>query len=246
MNQIDPSGREQAYTRIKSLIATGELGSDDALSERSLAERLGLGRTPVREAMKGLAREGLLEVVPMRGTFLRLPSIDDLREIYEVRLAIEGMAAFLVAQRGPPPELLAYRRRLSPFLRATGSVDIDAMHQAGWEFHEAIVAATGNRRMLQTYELLRLPIMALRSGRPVDARQARTSLREHLSILDALETGDGALAQTRIMDHLAGVLEARARPSRAAALPAGAEPFIARGEAPRSNPLRTTQEESLT
>lgn len=224
MNQPPPSNCDKAYSRIKGLIARGGLVPDEAVSERALAEQLGLGRTPVREALKGLAREGLLDVVPMRGTFLRRPSIDDVREIYEVRLAIEGMAAFLVAQRGAPPELRAYRPQLAPFLHRGGPGDIEAMHRLGWDFHEAIIAATGNRRMLQTYGMLRLPMMALRSGRPVDAEQAVTSLREHLAILDAIEESDGALAQARIMDHLAGVLEARSRVSKIAMLSTPAHP----------------------
>jgi general L-amino acid transport system substrate-binding protein len=85
------------------------------------------------------------------------------------------------------------------------------MDRAGWDFHDAVVAAAGNRRMAEIYETLRLPIMALRSSRPVDAARARASLHEHLTILDAIETGDGALAQARIVEHLAGVLEARVR-----------------------------------
>lgn len=245
MNQYQ-GDREEAYARIKGLVATGMLVPEDAISERSLAERLGLGRTPVREALKGLARDGLLEVVPMRGTFLRRPSIDDVREIYEVRLAIEGAAAFLVAQRGAQPALLAYRQRLSSFLHRTAADDLDAMHSTGWDFHEAIIAATGNKRMLQIYEMLRLPIMALRAGRPVDAAQAKKSLREHLSILNAIENGDGALAQRRITDHLAGVLEARARLSRVTVPPADM-PRLSRGRRRlREKPPRSMQGRKLT
>ncbi|MCL4767874.1 MAG: GntR family transcriptional regulator [Hyphomicrobiaceae bacterium] len=214
MHQSEQSDREQAYARIKRLIAAGAILPDEAISERSLAVQLGLGRTPVREALKAFARDGLLEVVPMRGTFLRSPSIDDVREIYEVRLAVEGMAAYLVAQRGVTPELSAFRKRLSSFRGRRNVGSIAAMHRVGWDFHEAIVRATGNRRMLQTYETLRLPIMALRSGRPVGSDQATKSLHEHLAILDAIESGDEALAQTRIMDHLASVLEARTRVPR--------------------------------
>lgn len=214
MNQQPQSNREEAYERIKGLIAAGAIMPDKAISERSIAEKLGLGRTPVREALKAFAREGLLDVVPMRGTFLRQPSIDDVREIYEVRLAIEGMAAFLVAQYGAPLELRAFGKRLSSFLDRNGPEHTADMDREGWDFHEAIIAATRNKRMLQTYETLRLPIVALRSSRPMGAERAMQSLREHLSILDAIETGDGALAQSRMMDHLAGVLEARTRVPR--------------------------------
>lgn len=218
MDQQAGSDREMAYARIRDLIQGGSLVPDEAISERQLAERLGLGRTPVREALKSLAREGLIDVVPMRGTFLRQPSIDEVREIYEVRLAIEGMATVLVTQRGAPPELCRFRGRLERFRHQADPEAIERMHRIGWELHDAIVAATGNRRMRQMYEALRMPIMALRSGRPVDAAQARRSLTEHLAILDAIEAGDATLAQRRMTDHLAGVLEARVRLSAAGVL----------------------------
>jgi DNA-binding GntR family transcriptional regulator len=98
------------------------------------------------------------------------------------------------------------------------------MHRVGWDFHSAVVAATGNRRMVQTYDALRLPIMAAREGRPVGADQARRSLIEHLAILDAIEKGDAPLAQARIGKHLAGVLEARAWLDVSAAAGAAAVP----------------------
>jgi DNA-binding GntR family transcriptional regulator len=223
MNQTDGNNRDEAYIRIRRLIADGDIDPGAPISERSMAELLGFGRTPVREALKNLAREGVLDVVPMRGTFLRQPSLDEVREIYEVRLAIESMAAALVAQRGPPAALLAFRKRLKAYLKRSDARSIAAMHRVGWDFHSAIVAATGNRRMVQTYDALRLPIMAARKGRPVGADQARRSLIEHLAILDAIEKGDAPLAQARIGRHLAGVLEARAQLDLSAA--AGAATF---------------------
>lgn len=211
MNQTDGNDRDEAYARIRRLIADGDIDPGAPISERSMAEMLGFGRTPVREALKSLAREGVLDVVPTRGTFIRQPSLDEVREIYEVRLAIESMAASLVAQRGAPPELLRFRKHLTGFLGRSDARSIAAMHRLGWDFHSAIVAATGNRRMVQTYDALRLPIMAARAGRPVGADQARRSLVEHLAILDAIESRDAPLAQARIGGHLAGVLSARAR-----------------------------------
>ncbi len=214
MDQPDQSDRERTYARIKGLISAGTIQSDETISERSLAVQLGFGRSPVREAIKAFARDGLLDVVPTRGTFLRRPTIDEVRKIYEVRVALEGMAACLVAQRGVTPELAAFRKQLSAYRGRRDADSIEALHRAGWDFHEAIVRATGNRRMLQTYETIRLPIMALRSGRPVGAETAMRSLREHLAILDTIGNGDVARAQSRMMDHLAGVLDARTRVPR--------------------------------
>ncbi len=87
MNQTT-SERETAHARIKGLIALGEITADLPISERSLSQRLGIGRTPVREAIKSLAEARILDVVPMRGTFLRQPSIDEVREIGKGRKAL--------------------------------------------------------------------------------------------------------------------------------------------------------------
>jgi len=89
--------RDRAYALLRDLVISGEFAPDEPLSERSLSSRLALGRTPIREALKALARDGLLTIHPMRGTFLRQMSFDDLREIHELRLALEGMAAYLAA-----------------------------------------------------------------------------------------------------------------------------------------------------
>ena len=149
--------RESAYARIKVMIAGGEITPEVPISERSLSQRLGIGRTPVREAIKSLAEARIFDVVPMRGTFLRQPSIDEVREIYEIRLAIEGMAALLAAQRWPSPRLLAIRNTLSSFTGRSDPAALRAMDRAGWDFHDAVVAAAGNRRMAEIYETLRLP-----------------------------------------------------------------------------------------
>jgi DNA-binding GntR family transcriptional regulator len=97
--------RDTTYEAIKNLLLSGELGPGEALSERALSEQFGVSRTPVREAICMLANDGLLEIVPMRGTFVKQLSVDDLRGIHELRLALEGMAASLAAQRDATPAL---------------------------------------------------------------------------------------------------------------------------------------------
>jgi len=202
--------RDSAYLRIRALILAGEIRSDRPLSERLLAEQLGLGRTPVREALKVLAREGLIEVVPQRGSFLRRPSLDELREIYEVRRALEGMAAYIAAERGPSDELAAVGAELRALAAPERARELYAMDRVGWQFHDALVRSAGNRRLVELYEALRLPIVALRSDRPVDAGRVRTSLVEHLAILDAVLAGDALQAQRLITRHLTDVFSARA------------------------------------
>ncbi|PKU24113.1 GntR family transcriptional regulator [Telmatospirillum siberiense] len=210
MNQTDPLC-QKAYGLIREMIATGALDPDTALSERRLAETLGIGRTPVREAIKELTRDGLLSVSPMRGTFVRSLSLADLREIHEIRQALEGAAAFRAAQCGPGKAL----GRLADALRALSArteFDVDEAQRIGWDFHQALFDATGNRRLIQMYETLRAQNgLALQGVPGYDAARSRQAILEHLQIFAAIETGDAEQARRRMWDHLAHALDARLR-----------------------------------
>ena len=128
MKQTNTKASSTAYEAIRSMIAQGQLCPGEELSERSLAESLQLGRTPVREAIKELCREGVLMSVPLRGTFVQRLSVEDLKEIHEVRLALEGMAAKLAAEKGGSPELRACMADLRPC--PTGRSLIPLKHSA--------------------------------------------------------------------------------------------------------------------
>lgn len=210
MNQIDPLC-QKAYGLIREMIATGALDASTALSERKLAETLGIGRTPVREAIKALTRDGLLSVSPMRGTFVRTLSLADLREIHEIRQALEGAAAFRAAQRGTSETL----NRLADALKSMAAqteFDVNEAQRLGWSFHQALFDATGNRRLTAMYESLRAQNgLALQGVPGYDAARSRQTVLEHLQIFAAIEAGDAPQAQRRMWDHLAHALDARLR-----------------------------------
>jgi len=105
--------RDSAYEKLLSLIVDGQLLPDQPISERQIAAELKIGRTPVREAMRALAQDGLLEIVPARGTFVRSISDNQLRELYEVRQALEGQAAELAARNGATQKLLEFVGKLN-------------------------------------------------------------------------------------------------------------------------------------
>jgi DNA-binding GntR family transcriptional regulator len=204
--------RERAYRGLIELILGGAVDPKDPLSERKLADALEIGRTPMREAMRDLARDGVLEVRPARGTYVRSLSETDVRELYEVRQALEGLAAHTAAGRGATPELRAY----GPVFRDT--IDRPRYHEAGEiyaagaEFHVAVFRAAGNRQLLDIYEPLRLRFrLVLALPRFVDHQRVWESVGEHLAILEAIEAGDGADAERRMRDHLARGAEVRAR-----------------------------------
>jgi DNA-binding GntR family transcriptional regulator len=201
--------RDRAYSLLRDLVISGEFAPDEPLSERSLSTRLALGRTPVREALKALAKDGLLTIHPMRGTFVRQMSFDDLREIHELRLALEGMAAYLAATRGPTEPLRHCAEELRRISAAT-TLDVEEAQQVGWAFHDELFRATGNARLAQAYDNLRAQSgLALQKMRQYSVERTRQAVSEHLDIHAAVDAQNPDAAQQRMWRHLSSAFEAR-------------------------------------
>ena len=204
--------RDRAYRGLLELILGGDIDPSEPLSERGLAEALAIGRTPVREALRDLARDGILEVRPARGTYLRPSSTLDVREIYEVRQALEELAARLAAERGPSADLAAYGPLFREMIARPDDHDVADVYEAGARFHVEVFRSAGNGQLLALYEPLRLRFrVALALPRFFDPERVRESVSEHLAILEAIEARDAAAAQRLIRDHLAKGAEVRSR-----------------------------------
>ncbi|MBB3148539.1 DNA-binding GntR family transcriptional regulator [Phyllobacterium trifolii] len=201
----------RAYEEIRRLILVREIPSDEPISERGLSERLGLGRTPIREALKDLERDGLIEVSPRRGTFVRRLSLADLRDIYEVRMGLEGIAAFLAAARGPTSQLLSFEEKFEKLLDDPSS-ELLTIQKLGWDFHDAIYEAAGNRELLRLNTGLRNQIgLTMELPRHHDHDRVRATVAEHLKILRAIKAMDPEGAQRAIYQHLSNALSAGAQ-----------------------------------
>ncbi len=201
--------RDRAYALLRDLVISGEFAPDEPLSERSLSTRLTLGRTPIREALKALAKDGLLTIHPMRGTFVRQMSFDDLREIHELRLALEGMAAYLAAAHGPTEPLRHCAEELRR-IQQSATLDVEDAQHVGWAFHDEMFRATGNDRLAQAYDNLRAQSgLALQKMRQYNVDRTRQAVGEHLDIYAAIEASDADAAQQRMWRHLASAFEAR-------------------------------------
>ena len=148
--------RERAYEGLVEFIMSGIAHPDEPLSERKLADSLEIGRTPVREAMRDLVRDGLLEVSPARGTYVRSFTTEEVRELYEVRQGLEGLAAERAAQRGATPELKAYGPLFRHTIEHPVEHDPEQVYDAGARFHLDLCRAAGNRQLLNIYEPLRM------------------------------------------------------------------------------------------
>jgi DNA-binding GntR family transcriptional regulator len=191
----------QAAEAIRRLIATGRLVGGDHLIEARIAEQLGISRGSVRDALWLLRGEGLVRDEPRRGTFVAQLTAADVREIYDLRIAVEIAAVRLIKQR---PELEPFR----PLEQAlddmeAGGGDAALVAEADLGFHSALCAASGNSRLHGVFvrhatELLTL----LRLDEEKLDHQPDSIVAEHRDLLDALRLGDLATAETAFRQHL--------------------------------------------
>lgn len=139
---------ERAYRGLKQLIMTNALPAGAQLLELEAAARLGMSRTPVREAMVRLAQEGIVEIRPRHGMRILPVSADDMREIYEILTALESEAAAIVARRGlTPAQDIEIKGALAAMETALKIDDLVAWSLADRHFHAALVTFAGNRRL---------------------------------------------------------------------------------------------------
>ncbi len=199
---------DQAYFRIRELIVTLELPPGALVSERALQERLGLGRTPVREALRALARERLVEVYPRRGMFVSRVDVRDLAGLSEVRVVLESHAARLAAERATEADRAEIAALLDELEQAEGEheertlIDLDQrIHRHVYRCaHSPFLEAT-----LNEYYVLTLRIWFLALDRVVRLEDA---VREHRELLEAIHDRDPARAEDAMREHVTGFEQA--------------------------------------
>ena len=186
-----PSLAEAAYHAIRSRILDNAWPPGYRALEQELALALGMSRTPVREAMMRLAKEGLVEVRSRHGMCVLPVSADDMRDIYEVLTALESMAVELVARHRPgPKELEPLIKASRDMAKAVKADDLDAWAAADERFHRHIVELCGNRLLIDAVQNCwdrahRARMVTLRMRpKPVN------STREHLDVVDKIRAGD--------------------------------------------------------
>ena len=198
---------DQVYTATRARIMDGTLKRGARIHQEDLADELGVSRTPVREALRRLAAEGLVEMRTNRGARVADVDRDDMHAAYEARLVIEPGAARLAAQGPPGPPLARMRAAVAAQRRAIPNVR--RSFEANREFHLALVAASGNHFLLQLAERL----WVTRIGEAIYERQSETPERmgldadEHEEILAAVQSGNGRRAETLTRRHLVDAMQ---------------------------------------
>jgi DNA-binding GntR family transcriptional regulator len=201
------------HDKLKQLILDGELPVGSPLVERTLADRLGVSRTPVREAIFRLEREGLVQIVEGRGAFVASYTIDDLIEIYQMREGLEPVAARLSCPHLSDQDLEYHeiqlkRYRADPKLREQDPGD---WRRLGRDFHNMFIYGCNNNRLIRVMESMRNQVELFRGlGRVLAPRNdMKTSIEEHWEILQAFKKRDAQRAENSVRLHLTNGLRKR-------------------------------------
>jgi DNA-binding GntR family transcriptional regulator len=189
-----------AYGALLDMILRGSIAPGELVTERQIAARLGMSRTPVREAVRRLEGEGTLERQKSGALVVRPYSMEEFLHALAVRRLLEGDAARLAAGKVSPELITASRERIAR-LRREGLAD--TARQDDRDFHAAIAQASGNPVLATTIADLRKRTAMFRLGRLPERLDQVCD--EHLTILDALANGDGEAARTAMQTHIDNV-----------------------------------------
>ena len=203
MPRNSKSKKAIAHEILKRRIIHNSLTPNEPLNERVLSEELKISKTPIREALQQLEKEGLVENIPHKGSFVSKISIQDIREIFEVRAILECAAAKGSALKGKLDTLKAMKRRLESIERVNGKTPPNLM-KAGEQIHNYLFESFGNNRLTETYRRLQDHIDRLRVHfvNQFDPNRLEQSSKEHEEILNALIAKDPIAAENAVRIHL--------------------------------------------
>src|SRR3954447_24162830 len=197
---------DQVYEVLRERIADGEIERGSRLHQEDLASEFGVSRTPVREALRRLAAEGLVDLFANRGARVATATDEQLRSSYETRLVVEPGAARVAAERRLPDAIAAMKAALREEEKAGRS---SSKHfRANRDFHLAIVRGTGNPQLVQFMEHVWIErIGATLYETRLDPKGLGKDHQAHKSIAKAIEKGDGERAETLTRGHLTRAME---------------------------------------
>jgi len=202
----DPIGRTalavEITNRLRQMILEGQLDPGEKINEKRLTEQFGVSRTPLREALKVLASEGLLNLIPHRGAVITRQSDAELDEVFRVLAALEGLAGELAAEQADDSTLQEIVRLTQDLRRSFEQSDRPTYFRINQAIHNAILAATGNDTLMRSHELLAFRVQRARYQANLTPDRWRAAVEEHEAIAEALLARDAARCSRLMHDHL--------------------------------------------
>lgn len=194
--------RDIVFDYMKNAIITGELKPGERLMEVQLAEKLGVSRTPVREAIRKLELEGLVVMVPRKGAYVSDLDTKDLLNVLEIRSSLEGLAASLAAERITDEELKDLNSIVNEFYKSIEINDHEALVKSDKAFHDLIFAASRNDKLVQIMNNLQEHVHRFRVRYINEERKSKKIYQEHKKILESLEDRNADNARRWAEKHI--------------------------------------------
>jgi DNA-binding GntR family transcriptional regulator len=207
---VTDSFKNKAYAALKNVIVSMDIyrsRSDIRLDERRLASEFGISRTPVREAMAQLEREGFVRSVPRRGVYIVRKSKREVIEMITAWAALESMAARLITQSAGDEAIASLRRMFATFEDGQLRAHLDEYSEANIEFHQTIIRMSGNSVLISLAENLFTHMRMIRRKTIGEKDRVERSIRDHMNIIEALEARDTVRAEDLVRSHALGLAD---------------------------------------
>jgi len=192
--------REIVFESLREAIISGVLAPGERLMEIQMAEEMGVSRTPVREAIRKLELEGFVVMIPRKGAYVAGVSHKDVADVFEIRAALEGLAASLAAERVTEEEIEQMERIL--LYHEEEEVNLEQIVASDTDFHAMVYKASRNERLIQILANLREQIQRFRATSLAVPGRVREAIEEHRAIVEALASHDVEKAQELASAHI--------------------------------------------
>ena len=196
--------KEHIYDVLKTSIMDLDIYDPDTnlrMNERTLADRLGISRTPIREAIMRLEQEGFVEIAPRRGVYIKRKSLDEILEMVTVWAALESLAARLACERASDAEIARLRQIGTQFDKDKAKAHLSEYSEANIEFHFCVLGLSKCQMLQDIAEGLFNLLRAVRRKALSDSSRADRSVVDHMHIIEAIEDRDGDLASELVREH---------------------------------------------
>ncbi|WIV49797.1 GntR family transcriptional regulator [Marivivens sp. LCG002] len=201
-----------AYRRLLEDIGNGHLAPGARLRETELAERFGISRTPIREAIRQLEADGLVVHMPRQGATIRVLDYSEVMELYEMRAVLEGTAARLAARAASDLELDELETLNSELSQAA---DVRTAYELNRQFHMTLLDAAKNRYLIKSVNALQKTLLIIGTSTLAEADRAQQAVKEHAALLVALKARDGVRAEELMRAHIEAAHRVRLKALRA-------------------------------
>lgn len=195
--------RDVVFNTLREAILKGDLIPGERLMENTLAEKMGVSRTPIREAIRKLELEGLVTMVPRKGAEVAKITEKDIRDLLEVRATLEALAVRLACERMSDETIERLNILKEEFARAAKKKDVNLIIRKDIEFHDAIFSSTGNDKLIQIVSNLREQIYRFRVKYIQEMPDYQVLIDEHEEIVENIRNGNIKAAEKMAINHIA-------------------------------------------